>query len=540
MAWQEQLERLQSSLANLGARRLTALALVGITVFGAIAFGSYYLSRPTFETLYVGLSKEDSMRMGGVLRESGIQFDISADGTQVMVPYGHSAQARMLLAERGLPSSATAGYELFDKLGPVGLTSFMQDITRVRALEGEIARTIQTMKGVKAARVHIVMPDQGSFRRNRLPPSASVIVRMDMPGSFTGATAVRQLVAAAVPALTPDQVTVLSTDGTVLAAGGDTIDAAPHKMVELEKVVSDELQENVRKTLIPYLGANNFEISVTTRLNLDKREISETTYDPDSRVERSVRNVKETSNSQNAGASANVTVEQNIPAEQTAALPGETSKSQKDRREELSNFELNTKKVSTVSNGYKIENLTIAVVINKRQFLASLGANPSQEAIDRQLKQVENVVGTAAGIEASRGDRVTVAAVDFVVDTERLEPVPSPSILDTLTRQLGSFVNAAAIIVVAFLLIWFGLRPALRAILEDQPALETAGGPPISLEADAAAASLPRPQTAEEVLAETLEYTPKARKNTPQDRLERIVEANEEIVATLLKQLLRS
>jgi flagellar M-ring protein FliF len=446
----------------------------------------------------------------------------------------------MLLAERGLPSSATAGYELFDKLGPVGLTSFMQDITRVRALEGEIARTIQTMKGVKAARVHIVMPDQGSFRRNRLPPSASVIVRMDMPGSFTGATAVRQLVAAAVPALTPDQVTVLSTDGTVLAAGGDTIDAAPHKMVELEKVVSDELQENVRKTLIPYLGANNFEISVTTRLNLDKREISETTYDPDSRVERSVRNVKETSNSQNAGASANVTVEQNIPAEQTAALPGESSKSQKDRREELSNFELNTKKVSTVSNGYKIENLTIAVVINKRQFLASLGANPSQEAIDRQLKQVENVVGTAAGIEASRGDRVTVAAVDFVVDTERLEPVPSPSILDTLTRQLGSFVNAAAIIVVAFLLIWFGLRPALRAILEDQPALETAGGPPISLEADAAAASLPRPQTAEEVLAETLEYTPKARKNTPQDRLERIVEANEEVVATLLKQLLRS
>ncbi len=253
-----------------------------------------------------------------------------------------------------------------------------------------------------------------------------------------------------------------------------------------------------------------------------------------------MRNVKETSNSQNAGASANVTVEQNIPAEQTAALPGESSKSQKDRREELSNFELNTKKVSTVSNGYKIENLTIAVVINKRQFLASLGANPSQEAIDRQLKQVENVVGTAAGIEASRGDRVTVAAVDFVVDTERLEPVPSPDILDTLTRQLGSFVNAAAIVVVAFLLIWFGLRPALRAILEDQPALETAGGPPISLEADAAAASLPGPKTAEEVLAETLEYAPKLRRNTPQDRLERIVEANEEIVATLLKQLLRS
>src|SRR5262245_25451500 len=117
MAWQEQLERLQTSLLNLGARRLSALAFVGLTIFGAIAFGSYYLSIPTFETLYIGLSKEDSMRMGSVLREAGIQFDISSDGTQVLVPYGQSSQARMLLAERGLPSSATAGYELFDKLG---------------------------------------------------------------------------------------------------------------------------------------------------------------------------------------------------------------------------------------------------------------------------------------------------------------------------------------------------------------------------------------------------------------------------------------
>jgi flagellar M-ring protein FliF len=541
MAWQEQLERLQTSLLNLGARRLIALALVGLTVFGGIAFGSYYLSRPAFETLYVGLNKEDSMRMGGVLREAGIQFDITSDGTQVMVPYGQSAQARMLLAERGLPSSATAGYELFDKLGPVGLTSFMQDITRVRALEGEIARTIQTMKGVKAARVHIVMPDQGSFRRNRQPPSASVIVRMEGPGSFTGSAAIRHLVAAAVPALTPDQVTVLSTDGTVLAAGGETMDTAPHKMVELEKVVSDELQENVRKTLIPYLGLNNFEISVAARLNLDKRETSETTYDPDSRVERSVRNVKETSNSQNSGSSANVTVEQNVPAEQTASIPGETSKSQKDRREELSNFELNTKKISTVSNGYKIENLTIAVVVNRRQLLASLGQNPSPEVVERQLKEVERVVGTAAGIDAARGDRVTVAAVDFVVDTERLEPVPAPNILDMLMRQLGSFVNAAAIVITAFLLIWFGLRPAMRIILEEPKAIEAGTGAPAAIEGGAeAAAALPGPQTPEEMLAEALEYRAKPRRNTPQERLESIVEANEEIVAALLKQLLRS
>ena len=141
--------------------------VVGLAVFAMVGIGSYYLSRPQLEALYTGLSPQDVSRIGAALKEAGIAFDVNAQGTAVLVRYGQTAQARMLLAEKGLPSSANAGYELFDKLGSMGLTSFMQEITRVRALEGEIARTIQAMKGVKAARVHIVMPDAGSFRRTR-------------------------------------------------------------------------------------------------------------------------------------------------------------------------------------------------------------------------------------------------------------------------------------------------------------------------------------------------------------------------------------
>ena len=541
MAVQEQLERLGTSLLNLGARRLSALAFVGIVVFAAVAFGSYYLSRPVLEPLYVGLTQQDATRMGGVLREAGIPFDIAADGTQLLVPYGHTAQARMLLAERGLPSSANAGYELFDKLGPVGLTSFMQDITRVRALEGEIARTIQTMKGIKAARVHIVLPDEGSFRRNRQMPSASVIVRTEGVGAFTGAAALRHLVAAAVPALTPDQVTVLDTSGAVLAVGGDNMDTAPHKMVELEKIVSEELKENVRKTLIPYLGLNNFEISVAARLNTDKQQINETKYDPDSRVERSVRSVKENSNSQNSGNSANVTVEQNVPGDATGALPGDGSRTQKDRKEELSNFELNTKKTSTVSRGYKIENMTIAVVVNKRQLVASLGQNPAQDAIDKQLKEVERVVETAAGVNATRGDRVTVAAVDFIVDTERLEPVPSSGITDLLMRQMGTFINAAGVVIAAFLLVWFGLKPAIRAILEAPPQIAQPNQAlPLALESrtEPGAPALARAVAADLDDDESDGVTKKRR--TPQQRLEKMVDNDEKAVAAMLKQLMRN
>src|SRR5262245_63808772 len=133
------------------------MAAVTAIVLATIGFGSYYLNRPAFETLYVGLDRSDVNQIGMVLSDNGVDFDVASDGTTVLVPAGLTSQARMLLAEKGLPTSANAGYELFDNVGSLGLTSFMQQVTRVRALEGEIARTIQSIQGIKAARVHIVM-----------------------------------------------------------------------------------------------------------------------------------------------------------------------------------------------------------------------------------------------------------------------------------------------------------------------------------------------------------------------------------------------
>ena len=229
----------------------------------------------------------------------------------------------MLLAEKGLPTSSNAGYELFDKMGSMGLTSFMQEITRLRALEGEIARTIQAMKGVKGARVHIVLQDTGHSGAARQQPSASVIIRTESVDDFSSAAAIRHLVAAAVPGMTVDQVTVLNTDGVLMAAGSDAFNASPAKMLTLEKTLGKELHDNVMQTLAPYLGPDNMRVSVALRLNTDKRQINETNFNPEGKAERSVRTVKETGSSQNSNAKgATVGVEQNIPADQaTAAGP---------------------------------------------------------------------------------------------------------------------------------------------------------------------------------------------------------------------------
>ena len=177
------------------------------------------------------------------------------------------------------------------------------------------------MSGVKAARVHIVLPDAGSFRRGRQPPSASVIVRTEIAGRLRARRRPSAISSPPpCPGMTVDQVTVLNTDGTVLASGGDAIERRAEQDADAgEDRRARSCRTTSAKTLTPYLGLGNFEISVAARLNTDKRQTNETNYNPEQRVERSVRVVKETGSSQNSNTQGAAGVEQNVPAEQAAS-----------------------------------------------------------------------------------------------------------------------------------------------------------------------------------------------------------------------------
>jgi flagellar M-ring protein FliF len=540
MTAREQAERLFSNLVALGPRRLLLLAAIGLATFGLVGAAGYYLSRPANDVLYSGLDKQDVARIGSALKEAGVAFDVSADGATVYVAFGDAAHARMLLAEQGLPRSGGTGYELFDKLGSLGLTSFMQEITRVRALEGELARTIQTMRGVKAARVHLVMPDEGSFRRAKQPPSASVVLRTEGADNALIAQAVRHLVAAALPAMTIDQVTVLNVDGQLLASGADAADAGPSKMLALEKSVADEIQNNVRHTLAPYLSLRNFQISVSARLNTDKRETTQTTYDPDSRVERSVRTVKETSSSQNNSTQSPTTVGRNVPQPNPSQGDGKQAAEDSQKKEDLTNYELSSKVTSTVSNGFVVEALSVAVLVNRAGLAATLGPNATPEQIDRQVGEIEQLVASAAGLRKDRGDVIKVSAVDFVDSGKELEPVPPISIVEALMRQFGSIVSALAMLGVAALVVWLGLRPATRALIDlreavgAEGALALPGGSAIALGADAALTG--EAAYEEQALLEDRNYR---RNKVPQKRLEQMIELDEAQAVAILKQWIR-
>jgi flagellar M-ring protein FliF len=546
-----QAERLWTNLLALGARRLAVLGLIGFGVFAVTGLSGYYLSRPSNETLYSGLDRDDVVTMGAALREAGVAFDVSSDGGTIMVPVGQAAFARMTLAEKGLPHSGSVGNELFDKLGSLGLTSFMQEVTRVRAMEGELARTIQMMHGIKAARVHIVMGDDGSFRREKQAPSASVVIRTEVADDTSTAQAIRHLVAAAIPSMKVDQVTVLNVDGLLLASGSDSLDQVPSNMLALQKSVSQDIQDSVRKTLAPYLSLKNFQISVAARLNTDKRQVNETIFNPESRVERSVRVIKESQSSQNSTGQSPTSVERNLPQTKTTTADSKQSNDENQKREELTNYEISSKATTTTSSGFTLDNLSIAVLVNR----AAFGDKATPEAVDKQVKDIEQLVASAAGLRKERGDTIKVSVVDFVDSGHDLEPVPGPSIVELLLRQSGSLISAAAVITVALMLIWFGIRPLTKMLLSHPaaagqneaanrlpnaagawPALAGAGTPTAALPTGTIENLLIEPTRPSDGLVDELV----ARRNKgPQRQLEQLVEHDEEQAAAILKQWIR-
>jgi flagellar M-ring protein FliF len=547
-----QLLQVSKNLAGLGQAKLMALIGVGVVAMGLILFAAFYVNKPAYETLYVGLETTDVNQISIALAEANVDFNVGADGKTIMVAAGNTGKARLLLAERGLPSSSNAGYELFDNVGSLGLTSFMQEVTRVRALEGEIARTIQTIQGISAARVHIVLPDVGNFRRGEQKPTASVMIRATGAAGHKAAGSIRHMVASAVPGLESDDVTVLDSTGQLLASGDDAANGSAAKNLSVVQSVQDEVETNIDKALAPFLGMDNFRSSVTAQLNTDQQQIQETTYDPESRVERSVRVTKEAQKSQSKQSDTAATVEQNVPqgAPQGGA-GGPESSDQQDKKEEQTNYEINSKTVATTRNSFKVEKLSVAVVVNRGRIAQMVGEPADQAKIDAYLAEMQKIVSSAAGLDKDRGDLVTVTAMDFISDQLLDEAASGPSVMDMLSRNLAGIINSLAFVGVAFIIIWMGVRPIVRAVSGVTPNTVGVEGEETTLELPDFTPSMGNTggglmdgfgsdfgfDSADEVLGlESGDSFNRKVREGPEKRLARMVEISEERAAKILRK----
>ncbi|WP_127600342.1 flagellar basal-body MS-ring/collar protein FliF [Nitratireductor alexandrii] len=533
----EQLQKIADNLKALGTQRLIVMGGMAALVMAVITVASLYLNRPAMETLYVGLDRGDVNRIGVVLGEAGVTYDIGAEGASVLVSSGQAGRARMILAEKGLPASSNAGYELFDNVGSLGLTSFMQEVTRVRALEGEIARTIQSIAGIKSARVHIVMAEQANFRRGEQKPTASVVIRTGGVDATRSANSIRHLVSAAVPGLTADNVTVLDADGSLLAAGEDPTTSSLNQSISIQRTVESQIADNIYRALSPYLGHENFRASVKAVVNTDSRQIEETIFDPDSRVERSIQIIRENDNSNKSTAAAPASVEQNLPDEDTGGATTPQSSEERERKEEITNYELNSKRIATVSNGYSISRLSIAVVVNRERLAAVLGEGATPEMVEARVAEIQQVVSTAAGLDEERGDKINVTALSFV-DAMEAEAAAAPGYLEIAAHYTGSMVNALAFIVVAFLVSWFGLRP-LAGMLTKKEDGEAPNFEDLQLSIGSPLDNIALPDPLAEMAPnenDVMEELKMRLRPAPQERLAQMVDLNEERTAAILRK----
>jgi flagellar M-ring protein FliF len=461
------LQKLAGSLSGLGVKRLALLGVVGVVVFALLSFSVYNFQKPVRSILYSGLDKADVSAIGAALSEVGTPFDVNEAGDAVLVDFGKTAQARMLLAERGLPKSDKSGYDLFDQMGSLGLTSFMQQVTKVRALEGELVRTIQQLDGVKSARVHLALKADGALRNRENRPTASVVIRVEGTPSEALASTIRHLVAAAIPGLQPDQVTVSTTDGRMLAGPSASEDSSVAELLDLETKVSSEIEKRVSNTLEPFAGPENLRVSVSTTINLDKRQINETKFDPNSKVERSMYTLKSVDSSKDAGSAPSVSVDQNIPQEIKPSQAAESSNKKKEDKQETVNYEVDTKNTAITSAGYIVERMSIAVVINKKAISNGLPAGGDEKLLAARIAEIEGIVRSASGVLESRGDTVKISTIDFFVEDVPATLAAEPGVGYYLAGNLGTIINAVSLIVAMLLVLVVGLRPALKILVTD-------------------------------------------------------------------------
>lgn len=461
------------NLKSLGMRRLAILGGIGAALVTVLFFGLSLAVAPDYAPLYRDMSPAEASRVVGALESAGFKVQTDSTGSIVSVPREDIARARMELAGAGLPDDGTPGWEIFDEASGLGMNTFMQKVNRLRALEGELARSIQTIDGIDAARVHLVLPEREPFTRERPRPSASVIVRgrgSRQLGQRQG-QAIRALVASAVPDLAPAQVTVLSASGETILSD-DSRAGVEAGMQTMKTGIEDRLSRRVAEILSARVGAGNARVQVSVDLTTERQVVRQQSYDPSQRVIRSTE-TREESREDSKAARGEVGVADDIPAALAdAGTP--TNRNASNRTDEIVNYEIGGTQSETVREPGEIEKVSVAVLINGIYNVADDGSVAYEERTDEELARLEELVRSAIGFDDARGDSVSVVSLRFMdYSMDVGEPV-GRSFMQILSDNTGSILRGLfALAVIAAVLLW-GVRPALRRVGEIEAPKEVA------------------------------------------------------------------
>ena len=349
------------------------------------------------------------------------------------------------------------------------MNSFLQQINRLRALEGELVRSIKSIDVVEDARVHLVLPEREAFSQDRPEASASVIVRTRRGQSFERrqALAVRSLVSAAVPGLSPDRVTVLTAAGQTILAEEGTERGMDDAQIEIE----ERLRRNIESILGAHVGAENVRVRVTAELETERRVVVEERFDPDQSVPRVVTSSNEEFKSRDA-APGSVDVANNLAAMNTEGAADGSSES-RSRQSEEKRFEIGSVRKELVSEPGSIRRLTVAAVVN-----GVWTGETYAERNPQELDRLAALVRTAAGINEARGDLVSVESLQFAEGRSLLDGEGGSGWGEVLALHLGTLIRALVGLAAVALVLLFAVRPAMRHLSGTGKALDDSGGLP--------------------------------------------------------------
>jgi len=457
---------------SLGAARMAAMAAVTLALIGFFSFLMIRMTTPQMVPLFTDLSVEDSSSIVKDLERQAVPYQIKNDGAIVMVAKDNVARLRMKLAESGLPKGGGVGYEIFDKSDALGATTFVQNINHLRALEGELARTIRSLDRVQGARVHLVLPDRPLFSRDKVEASASIVLKVRGSLEPQQVRAIRHLVATAVNGLKPERVSVIDETGKLLADGAAKSDPAEGAGADERKAAYEKrLREQVEAIVSSVVGPGRARVEITADFDLNRVTQTSDQYDPNGRVVRSSQ-TREESSSNNEAKSGSVSIANELPGAArapagTGAGSGASAIDQTRKTEEIVNYEISRTTKTEVTEAGRVNRVSAAVLVDGNYSKNDKGELTYQPRSKEEIDRIAALVRSAIGFNAKRGDQVEVVNLRFA------ETSPTPinettgwmSYLQFTKDDIMRFAEQGVTVLLGLVVLLLVVRPLVRRIV---------------------------------------------------------------------------
>lgn len=464
---------------GMGQIKLGVMALAAVALIGFFVFITMRVSAPAMSPLFSGLAMSDSARIVAELEKNGTPYELRGDGSEVLVPSDRVLRLRMTMAEQGIPSTGSiVGYEIFDRSETFGSSNFVMNVNMMRALEGELARTIASFSQVESARVHLVVPKRELFERDRQDPSASVALKLrggrDL--SKSEIAAITHLVAAAVPGLQIGRITVVDSRGRLLAKGnGDGEgDLAAADTDEYRVAYERRMEDNVERLLEKVVGAGKVKVKVAAEIDFSRVVINSEKYDPEGQVARSTQSTSEKETSSDKEGKDNVSVANQLP-DANATGSGNASNRQTEKSDETTNFEISKTVENHVKESGTVNRLSVAVVVDGMYTKDAEDKETYAPRSEEEMKRIETLTRSAIGYDEKRGDKLEVMNMQF---SPVAEDTFEESFFDSFRHEMEGIVQTLIIAGVAVLIILLVLRPATMHLITAtaSPSEKTAAG----------------------------------------------------------------